>query len=71
MPNIYEIVKVSQILKFIDQRINNEKFLIALFTAFCLATSFVYANPIIDKAYHEKEVMFKFKGSGKVKKILK
>ena len=47
-----------------------KKFLIALFTVFCLATSFVYANPIIDKAYHEKRSDVQVQGSGKVIKIL-
>jgi len=47
-----------------------KKFLIGLFTAFCLTTSFVYANPIIDKAYHEKRSDVQVQGSGKVIKIL-
>ena len=47
-----------------------KKFLIGLFTAFCLTTSFVYANPIIDKAYHEKRSDVQVQGIAKVIKVL-
>ncbi|MGE4462425.1 MAG: DUF3465 domain-containing protein [Arcobacter sp.] len=48
-----------------------KKFLLAFFTAFFFTTNFAYANPIIDKAYHNKQSDIQVQGSGKVIKILK
>lgn len=49
-----------------------KKFLLALFTLFCLSTSVVYAdNNAINKAYHTKQSDIQVQGIGKVIKILK
>lgn len=47
-----------------------KKFLLALFTTFCLATNLIFANPIIDKAYANKQSNIQVQGIGKVIKIL-
>lgn len=47
-----------------------KKLLFTLFTCFGLAFNISYANPIIDKAYHEKRSDVQVQGSGKVIKIL-
>lgn len=47
-----------------------KKLLFTLFTCFGLASNISYANPIIDKAYHEKRSDVQVQGSGKVIKIL-
>lgn len=46
------------------------KFLLALFTTFCLATNLIFANPIIDKAYANKQSNIQVQGVGKVIKVL-
>ena len=47
-----------------------KKFLLALFTTFCLATNLIFANPIIDKAYANKQSNIQVQGVGKVIKVL-
>ena len=46
------------------------KFLFMLFTCFCLSTTIIYANPLIDKAYHSKQSDVQVQGSAKVIKLL-
>lgn len=47
-----------------------KKFLLALFTTFCLATNLIFANQIIDKAYANKQSNIQVQGVGKVIKVL-
>ena len=47
-----------------------KKFLLALFTTFCLATNLIFANPIIDKAYANKQSNIQVQGVGKVIKVV-
>lgn len=47
-----------------------KKLLFTLLTCFGLTFNLAYANPIIDKAYHEKRSDVQVQGSGKVIKIL-
>ena len=47
-----------------------KKIFLSLFTIFCLSISFAYANPQIDKAYHDKQSDIQVQGSGKVAKVL-
>ena len=46
------------------------KFLFMLFTCFYLSTTIIYANPLIDKAYHSKQSDVQVQGSAKVIKLL-
>lgn len=47
-----------------------KKILLALFTLFCLSTTFVYSNPIINKAFSEKKSDVQVQGVGVVVKVL-
>lgn len=47
-----------------------KKFLFTIFTSLCLISTFAYANPQIDKAYHDKQSNIQVQGSGKVIKVL-
>ena len=46
------------------------KFLFMLFTCFCLSTTIIYANPLIDKAYHNKQSDVQVQGTAKVIKFM-
>lgn len=47
-----------------------KKILLTLFVLFSLSATFVYANPIIDKAYSEKRSDVQVQGVGVVVKVL-
>ncbi len=47
-----------------------KKFLFTLLACLTLGSSFVYANPQIEKAYHDKQSNIQVQGYGKVTKIL-
>ena len=47
-----------------------KKFLFSLLACLTLGLNFAYANPQIDKAYHEKRSDVQVQGVGKVIKIL-
>ena len=47
-----------------------KKFLFTIFISLCLISTFAYANPQIDKAYHDKQSNIQVQGSGKVIKVL-
>ena len=47
-----------------------KKFLFTLLACLTLGSSFVYANPQIEKAYHDKQSNVQVQGIGKVSRIL-
>ena len=47
-----------------------KKFLFTLLTCLTLSLNFAYANPQIEKAYHDKQSNIQVEGSGKVIRIL-
>ena len=47
-----------------------KKFLFTLFTSLCILSTFAYANPQVEKAYHDKQSNIQVEGSGKVIRIL-
>ena len=64
-------MKITQILKFIDHKEDYEKVLFTLLACLTLGSSFVYANPQIEKAYHDKQSNVQVQGiQVKVSRIL-
>ena len=47
-----------------------KKFLFTLLACLTLSSSFVYANPQIEKAYHDKQSNIQVQGIGKVSRVL-
>ncbi len=47
-----------------------KKFLFVIISSFCLMATFAYADPQIEKAYHDKQSNIQVQGIGKVIRIL-